>query len=172
MLRLVRDDDDGPPAAPAAYPTSLVARDAAGRVILEITLAPGESRGTVSGMTAPVASSGGSHGRAPGSSLRIDASTPTVAALGEKIWNLQPLLPPEFTGNRGRRSLGKWPLGLDKGGHLAESVGARTEERMNLTPTQPRPLTPARASVLANLVHSMDRGAGLHWSRITREIPG
>ncbi|MFO0833639.1 MAG: tyrosine-type recombinase/integrase [Phycisphaerales bacterium] len=79
----MRDDDDSPPAAPAAgaYPTSLIARDAAGRVILEITLAPGESRGTVPGMSAPVATFGGPQGREPVSSLRIDASAPTVAAL-------------------------------------------------------------------------------------------
>jgi len=46
------------------------------------------------------------------------------AALGEKIWNLQPLLPPEFTGNRGRRTGGKWSAGLDKEGPSGRKCGA------------------------------------------------
>ena len=56
-------------------------RGADGRVLLQIELENQDPRGTVGGMSAPVASSGGSQGRAPVSSFRIDASTPTVAAM-------------------------------------------------------------------------------------------
>lgn len=68
-------------------------------------------------------------------------------ALGKKIWSLQPLLPSEFTGNRGRRTGEIGPQRFDPGRSDGRNVGSQARNANDPDPDTTPPLAPRNGSL-------------------------